>query len=161
MSQLNKSEKSLSSLQTWKQCGKFAQGNQKGTILLSSCECHLFLLVFMWSAKASEKFAKSSLCSAFGRGDISSGSVSTLNNSGVSKDCCSLLSEQEKNKGIGKVYLAWCSVKVSNTSSCVLPHLHTLRREFKIRCAVLCLFLRSFKLFGNVIEQSPVFDTSH
>ena len=148
MSQLNKSEKSLFSLQTWKQCGKFAQGNQKGTILLSSCECHLFLLVFMWSTKASEKFAKSSLCSAFGRGDFSSGSVSTLNNSGVSKDCCPLLSEQEKNKGIAMVYSAWCNIKGSNTCDCVLllwlPHFQTWGRELKIWCVVLSIFFEKF-----------------
>ena len=51
----------------------------------------------MCAIKASEKFAKSSLWSTFGRGDVSSGSVSTLNSSGVSKECRPLLSEQEKN----------------------------------------------------------------
>ena len=162
---MNKSEKSLFSLQTWKQCGKFAQGNQKGTILLSSCECHLFLLVFMWSTKASEKFAKSSLCSAFGRGDFSSGSVSTLNSSGVSKDCCPLLSEQEKNKGIAMVYSAWCNIKGSNTCDCVYYYDYHISKHgeeswrYDVQCSV--YFLRSFMVFGNMIEQSPMFDTCH
>ena len=52
---------------------------------LSSWECHLFFLVFMCCAKASDMFARSSLCSLFGKGDISPGSVSTLNSNGGSK----------------------------------------------------------------------------
>ena len=82
---LNKSEKSLVSSFFWKQCGKFAQGNQKGIMRLSSCECHLFLLVAKCCVKASDMFARSSLCSVFGNGDFSSGSVATLNKSGGSK----------------------------------------------------------------------------
>ena len=55
-------------------------------IRLSSCECHLFFLVFMCCAKALDIFARSSLCSSFDKGDFSSGSASTLNSNGGSKN---------------------------------------------------------------------------